>query len=231
MNIGVDVDITIKVGSVYLNVPVIPRELTYDDGNAIPVTISVLQFGDVNFSNGVALDGLSWSCFFPARYDAGYCKYPNIKKPTEYRDQLNSWKDAGAEAQIIIPAAGINKTMKITSFKWVFKGFEGDIYYDIAFTEHKEIVPIQVSSGKVIVEEQRSPEPVSAVSGIKKGDKVKFTGGSVYVSSNEAKPAAQRKDAVCNCTLTYNGKHPYHLIYTSGDRVYGWVDAANCQKM
>jgi hypothetical protein len=229
VNIGVDVDITIKVGSVYLNVPVIPRELTYDDGNATPVSVSVLRLGDVDFYNGVALDGISWSCFFPARYDAGYCKYPNVKKPTEYRNQLSSWKDTGAEAQVIIPAAGINKTMKITAFKWVFKGFEGDIYYDISFTEHKDIVPIQVSSGSVMVEEKRPAEPQNDV--IKKGDKVKFKGGPVYYTSNDTKPTVQRGEAICKCTLTYNGKHPYHLIYTSGDRVYGWVDAANCQKL
>ena len=66
---------------------------------------------------------------------------------------------------------------------------------------------------------------------IKKGDKVQFNGGPVHTSANAAKVAVNRKSAVCKCTNTYSGKHPYHLIHESGDRVYGWVDASNCTKL
>ena len=229
MKLGIDVDITIKAKNSYLTIPVIPAEITYDDGSATPVTVSVLQLGDVAFGNGVALDGLSWSCFFPARYDPGYCKTSSIKTPTAYRNTLSSWKDNDEELQVIIPAAGINKKMKLTTFKWVFKGFEGDLYYDLAFTEHKEIKPIQVAAKKIIVENKRAAAPVSA--DIKKGDKVKFKGGGVYRSSNQAQPTVNRGEALCNCTATYNGKHPYHLIHYSGAQVYGWVDAADCEKL
>lgn len=229
MKLGIDVDITIKSKTSYLTIPVIPAELTYDDGSTTPVTVSVLQLGDVAFGNGVALDALSWSCFFPARYDAGYCKTSNLKRPEQYRNTLSSWKDNDEVLQVIIPAAGINKKMKITSFKWVFKGFEGDLYYELTFAEHKEIKPIQVVAKKIIVQEQRPAAPVSAE--IKKGDKVRFKGGGVYQSSNQAKPTVNRGEALCNCTLTYNGKHPYHLIHYSGSMVYGWVDAADCEKL
>lgn len=228
MKLGIDVDITLRAGTSYLNVPVIPAQITYDDGSATPVTVSVLQLGDVDFDNGVALDVLSWSCFFPARYDAGYCKSSNLLDPVEYRNKISGWKDSGEKIQVIIPSAGINKTMKIASFTWTFKGFEGDLYYDITFKEYKEIKPVQVVAKKVIAENKRPAPPVAAT--IKKGDKVKFKGGGVFKSSNQAQPTVKRGTATCNCTATYNGKHPYHLISSTGDKVYGWVDPANCEK-
>ncbi len=228
--IGIDVDITIKADNDYLNIPVIPAQLSYDDGSATPVTVSILQLGDVDFHNGVALDTLSWSCFFPARYDAGYCKTTKLLTPASYRNKISGWKDSGAKLQVIIPSAGINKTMKISSFKWVFKGFEGDLYYDLVLKEYKEIKPIQVEAKKIVISNPRpaAPAPTAA---IKKGDKVQYNGGPVYTSSNAAKVAVNRKTAVCKCTNTYSGKHPYHLIHESGDRVYGWVDASNCTKL
>lgn len=228
--IGIDVDITLKAENDYLTIPVIPAQLSYDDGSATPVTVSILQLGDVDFHNGVALDTLSWSCFFPARYDAGYCKSSNLLTPVEYRDKLSGWKDNGTEIQVIIPSAGINKTMKVNSFKWIFKGFEGDLYYDIVLKEHKEIKPIQVEAKKLVMAVRRKAAPAPTAS-IKKGDKVKFNGGGVYTSANAAKVAVNRKAAVCKCTITHSGKHPYHLIYENGDKVYGWVDASSCTKL
>lgn len=229
MKLGIDVDITLKAENSYMNVPVIPAIISYTDGNTTPVTVSILQLGDVDFHNGVSLDALSWSCFFPARYDAGYCKTSNLLTPTDYRNKLSSWKDTGAEIQVIIPSAGINKTMKVSSFKWELKGFEGDLYYDVTFKEHKDVKPIQVSTGKAVSKSARTAAPHSTA--IAKGDKVKFKGGAVYASSNQVIPTVNRGPALCDCTIVYSGKHPYHLIHYSGDNVYGWVDASDCEKL
>lgn len=236
MKIGIDVDITLKdANGNYLTIPVTPEKITYKDGSGTPVTVSVLNIGNIDFYNGVELDILSFSSFFPARYDSGYCRYQNLKKPTDYRNQISSWKGGNAGTyvedaaviQVIIPAAGINKSMKVSEFNWEFKGFEGDIYYDISFKEDKSITPIQVASGVVVAEEVREPEPVpEPVKEIVKGSRVRFKGGPVYVSSNAANPATTRGEATCECTIVYNGSHPFHLI---GDGVYGWCDAANCE--
>lgn len=229
MKLGIDVDITLKAENSYMNVPVIPATISYTDGDTTPVTVSILQLGDVDFHNGVSLDALSWSCFFPARYDAGYCKTSNLLTPTDYRNKLSSWKDSGAEIQVIIPSAGINKTMKVSSFKWELKGFEGDIYYDVTFKEHKDVKPIQVAAKKIVVQASRAAAPPSTE--IEKGDKVKFNGGGVYGSSNQANPTVNRGEAQCNCTITNSAKHSLHLIHYSGDKVYGWVDASACEKL
>ena len=72
MKLGIDVDITIKApDGAYVTIPVVPEEITYDDGSGTPTTVSVLNIGNIDFYNGVELDTLSFSSFFPARYDAG----------------------------------------------------------------------------------------------------------------------------------------------------------------
>lgn len=244
MRLGIDVDITIKdENGTYLILPVTPEYITYEDGSGTPVTVSVLNIGNVDFYNGTELDTLTFSSFFPARYDAGYCRYVNLKKPTDYRNQISSWKggnsasyvEEAAHLQVIIPAAGINKAMKIDKFSWEFKGFEGDLYYSITFKEDKRIAPIQMSSGVVIAEETRPAEPVPEIvqevkKEIEKGSVVKFKGGPVYVSANASTPATTvGANDECNCTLVYSGAHSIHLISRGVPKVYGWVDADNCE--
>lgn len=239
MMLGIDVDITFKdENGTYLTIPVNPESISYEDGSGTPITVSVLNIGDIDFYNGTELDTLTFASFFPARYDPGYCRYANLKTPIEYRNQLSSWKggntdnyvEPAARLQIIIPAMGINKTMKLVKFPWEFKGCEGDIYYSVTFKEDKTIAPIQVASGVVVAEEVRDPEPVpEPVKEITKGSTVHFKGGPVYKSSNDTNVASQRGEATCECTIVYNGTHPFHLIASSGDNVYGWVDAENCE--
>ena len=61
---------------------------------------------------------------------------------------------------------------------------------------------------------------------------VVFKGGSVYVSSDATKAAANRGRSTCKITIINNrdwSKHDYHLISTDGGRVYGWVDKGNIE--
>lgn len=143
---GVKVDITIKdnVTGKYLSIPVIPQTISLDSGDAIATTVTVLKLGEVAFPNGVNLDAVSWTSFFPARYDASYCKYTALKKPSEYAEQLTAWKAKGTSLQLIIPAANINQAVYVNSYKGSLEGFEGDILYSVSLKELKNIRPIQL---------------------------------------------------------------------------------------
>lgn len=230
------VNITLKVGSDTVNIPVIPAKISVAFGNSTPKTVDIWQKGDVDFSNGKELDGLGWSSFFPFRYDASYCSISNIKTPTWYRDKLESWKNNGSIIQVICPAFNINQKMKIKVFQGEYKGQEADFYYELEFKEYVKIPQVKVEAKKYIVVEKRNPVPVSKPSGgnktaIKKGDKVHFKGGPVYISSDAANVTVNRGAADCNCTIVNSNKHPYHLIYYSGAMVYGWVNASDCEKI
>lgn len=140
----VTVEITLrdnKTGD-YLTVPVLPPVIEYVDGAAQAHTVQILNLGDVDFPSGVELDTVSWASFFPARYDPSYCTTARLLTPIAYRNRISGWKDAHTPLQLIIPAAGINKTMTVANFPWEYgEGFEGDIYYSITLKEHKSIRP------------------------------------------------------------------------------------------
>lgn len=239
MNGDRTVNITLKCGGEVVNIPVIPAKIIVEFGNSTPKTVDIWQKGEVDFNNGKDLDGLSWSSFFPARYDPSYCRFTNIPTPTSYRDKLNSWKNAGKVIQVICPAFNINRSMKIKTFQGEYKGQDADFYYDLEFKEYVKLPQVKVEAKKYIVVKKRDPVPVKKPAAaakkkntaINKGDKVRFKGGPVYLSSDAANPRVHRGAANCNCTIKNSNRHPYHLIHYSGDMVYGWVNASDCEKI
>lgn len=147
--------------------------------------------------------------------------------------------NAGTVVQVIIPAMNINRSMKIKTFQGDYEGQELDYYYDLEFKEYIKLPQVKVKAKKYITVKKRDPKPVSKPStsknkkktAIKKGDKVQFKGGPVYISSDASRPTVTRGKAKCNCTIVNSNKHPYHLIHYSGAMVYGWVNASDCEKI
>lgn len=233
------VSITIKTDSKALNIPVIPPKVTVSYGSSTPKTVNVWGKGEVDFNNGKDLDSLGLSSFFPSRYDPSYCSV-EPKEIQWYIDTLNGWKNKGTVLQVVIPEMGINQKMKIKSFQGDFEGQELDFYYDLEFKEYVKLPQVKVEAKKYITIKKRDPKPVKKKAtsqktkkkvAIKKGDKVQFKGGPVYISSMASKPAVKRGKAKCNCTIVNGNAHPYHLIHYSGDMVYGWVNASDCEKI
>lgn len=153
---NVIIEIRNNVTGDYTRVPVTPETIQYTDGDKLVNTVKILGLGNVNFKDGVDLDGISWSRFFPAKYDPFYCTTSDIKEPIMYRNIFSSWKDEDTSLQVVCAAAGINANMKLTSFNWELKGAEGDIYYTVSFVQHKEIKPQQIavttgSDGTIII--------------------------------------------------------------------------------
>lgn len=135
---------------------------------------------------------------------------------------------------LVSPSDQRNKT-----FQGDYEGQELDYYYDLEFKEYVKLPQVKVKAKKYITVKKRDPKPVSKPStsknkkktAIKKGDKVQFKGGPVYISSDASRPAVTRGKAKCNCTIVNSNKHPYHLIHYSGAMVYGWVNASDCEKI
>lgn len=142
-------DITLKntrTGKSVL-IPVLPTDgkLTYNYGDTKAQGAEIINLGSVDFPNGVDLDSVHWSAFFPARYDPGYCQTSKLSKPLSYEATLKSWKAARDPIQFIVPAAKINKRMYIKSYVPDYgKGAEGDIYYSIELVEYKAIKPVKI---------------------------------------------------------------------------------------
>lgn len=160
MTPGINVEITLRDGDKgsYLRIPVTPSVLHYNDGRAMRTTARILDLGNVDFINGVELDGVRFNSFFPARYDPSYCKTSDLQQPTQYVETLQEWKRKRVTVQFILPAYSINKPMYIEGLDWQVRGFEGDVYYSLNLKEVRTISPRQLSAGDVPVRAASRPE-------------------------------------------------------------------------
>ena len=105
------VNITIKGGGVILNIPVIPPKVNVSDGSSTPKTVTIWRKGEVDFNDGKSLDGLSWSSFFPSRYDASYCNSKSLKTVQWYIITINKWKNAGSLVEGMIAGMSFSRSM------------------------------------------------------------------------------------------------------------------------
>lgn len=146
----VKVELTIKdeKSGKYYAIPVLPERIEYQDGDKLADTVNIIDLGDVDFLGGVALDNITWSSFFPGRYDAGYVSVVKPLRPVEYRNLIKSWKSDGTPLRVICAAAGINQSVYVSSFSWDLRGFEGDIYYSVNFRQRKTVKPKQLTVNK-----------------------------------------------------------------------------------
>lgn len=143
----------------YLTLPVLPTngKITYNGGDKKAISVDIVNLGTVDFPQGMDLDKISLSSFFPARYDPGYCQTSSLKKPLEYRDIFNSWKKSGDSLQVVCPAAGINTTMHLKSFVPDYgRGAEGDIYYTADFVELKTIKAVKIKTTQTAISKKKT---------------------------------------------------------------------------
>ena len=77
------------------------------------------------------------------------------------------------------------------------------------------------------------PAAEKPATGLSVGDVVTFTGTRHYVSSNSTNGKTCKPGQAKVTALANTGKHPYHLIKTTGSSstVYGWVDAADVKEV
>lgn len=167
----------VKTGA-YITLPVLPETIPYTLGDVQADTVNIIGIGDIDYLRGRALDSFTIASFFPARYDAGYCRLTAIKKPLVYRELFKKWKDNNSALQIIVAAAGINTLMTIRSFLPELEGPEGDIKYSVTFKQHRTVYPRKIALGattapaKTETPKDRTPVATKKVTSytVKKGD-------------------------------------------------------------
>ena len=118
-----------------MRIPVLPSEYSVSSTQNNTV-VNVIGLGDVVLKGKRGLRSISFSSFFPMRYDAGYCEYSSIKSPRTYVDLIEKMKRAGT-VKLIITGTPINFRCTIESFDWGENDGTGDITYTLTFQEYR----------------------------------------------------------------------------------------------
>lgn len=118
-----------------LRIPVLPSEykVTSVQNNT---TVNVIGLGEVVLKGKRGLREISFSSFFPHRYDSSYCEFQNIRSPRSYVDRIEKMKQAGA-VKLMITGTPINFRCTIESFEWGEDDGTGDISYTLTFKEYR----------------------------------------------------------------------------------------------
>lgn len=122
-------------GSRRVRIPVLPSEYSVSSSQNNTV-VNVIGLGDVVLKGKRGLRTISFSSFFPKRYDAGYCEYSSIRSPKTYVDLIEKMKRAGT-VKLIITGTQINFRCTIESFDWGENDGTGDISYTLTFQEYR----------------------------------------------------------------------------------------------
>ncbi len=128
-------EIWLKGGSKRIRIPVLPPEYTVQSTQN-NTTVNVIGLGDVALKGKRGLRSISFSSFFPKRYDADYCQFTRVKKPKYYVDAIEKLKRAGT-VKLIITGTQINFACTIESFEWGENDGTGDIDYTLTFQEYR----------------------------------------------------------------------------------------------
>ena len=144
--------------------------------------------------------------------------------------RIKLWQSTG-ETLTYTGQAGVFQSMQIQSFVTDFnnKNFGGADFEmtlkEVRIAKKAYVKPKTTASTEKTVK--------STSNEIKKGDKVIFVGGKVYVDSLTPRAAGTRGRSECKVTdIAKGAPHEYHLlsddcVYGSPNYVFGWVDAKN----
>lgn len=128
------VEIWLK-GRKRVRIPVLPPEykVTSTQQNT---TVNVIGLGDVTLKGKRGLQEVTFTSFFPRRYDSSYCDFSNIKSPKQYVRDIEKMKRAGS-VKLIITGTPINFRCTIESFEWGEEDGTGDIAYTLTLKEYR----------------------------------------------------------------------------------------------
>jgi len=152
------VEIWLK-GRKKLRIPVLPSEYTVSSSQSNQ-SVDINALGEVDLGGKRALQSISFSSFFPKRYDPEYCSYRNIKSPSSYVKLVEKIKRAGT-LRLLMTGTPIRLRCRIESFEWSENDGTGDISYTLTFKEHRGV---SVGTSEVVTLshlEQSQPDAVA----------------------------------------------------------------------
>lgn len=166
-------EIWLKGKTKNVRIPVLPSgyTVTSEQNNT---SVDVVGLGEIVLTGKRKLRIISFSSFFPKRYDSSYCDV-RPKNPKTYVDDIEKIKQDG-KLKLIITGTSINFACIIDSFEWGEEDGTGDITYTLQFREYRAPSVVVSSVAKDATAAEQTTEKrdeKSASTGtyeVKKGD-------------------------------------------------------------
>lgn len=119
--------------------PVNPEEIRISQDKALE-TVSILSLGEFDLSAGERVKEITFSSFFPAAYDSGYCNYSHLPDPQEAMNRLTAMMNDNKPVRLIITDTAVNVLVMLSAHHSTFRGGEpGDVYFDVTARTWREL--------------------------------------------------------------------------------------------
>lgn len=124
--------------NLYLRLPVNPESFDIQSPFAVN-KVNVASLGEVSIPGERGLKTVSFSSFFPTKYNASYCEYKDLLPPNYWVDRIEKWRDTRYNIRLIITGTPISIPCYISEFTIQPEraGSPGDIYFSITLTEFR----------------------------------------------------------------------------------------------
>lgn len=179
--------------NVYLQLPVNPESVSISSPFGLN-TVNIASLGEVAVVGERGLKAISFSSFFPRDYNPSYCEYDGFKKPFEWVEQIEKWRDDRRNVRLIIGGTPLSIPVFISEFTIEPEkaGAPGDIYYSMELTEFRpikaeikqEAKPATASQAKA-AERPKSEKPDTKSHTVKKGDSLWAIAQEVYKDGSQ----------------------------------------------
>lgn len=156
-----------------LRLPVNPENVEIRREKLIE-TKQLANIGEVDFPAGEKVKEITFSSFFPARYDPSYCRYPKIPDPAHAMQLLTSWTASKKPVRLLITKTPVNVLVLVSAHVSEFRGGEpGDIYYTLTVRPWRQVrvqTAASAQSGQARAVSRPDTKPVPKVYVVKPGD-------------------------------------------------------------
>lgn len=151
----VDIYIRERNGAGEIRIPWLPEKINYDSGDATMVTYDIMDKGPVAIQTGTGLKTVSWESIFPGifRRDESLMR-GDKEEPKTYHAILEMWKQNRVPLNVLVVGYPINFDAKIESYTANPEGGFGDISYDVAFVEDRDIRITSMNATSDVAENQ-----------------------------------------------------------------------------
>lgn len=156
--------------------PVNPEEIRITRGKNIE-TINILSLGEFDFPAGEKVKEITFSSFFPAVYDTGYCNFEDIPDPMEAMQTLTKMTANKQPVRLVITNTPVNVLVLISTHDTTFKGGEnGDVYFDLIartwrdMKVHTKVATAAKAAGKNTTTSRPDTKKIPKTYTVKSGD-------------------------------------------------------------